>query len=146
MADVAVIATCLNIAIRAATVGKGLHMLQLRDGDVVQELAMFSNGRWDGNNKGVRGYFPCNYCRIISKKAFVRETCSYLNDDTLEENLKRGARALRTSALRVKDTTSHWKLRAGRDHRHYRFAAGEGAPRLPDIPETEFPHTEYIKS
>jgi len=40
--------------------------LSLRKGDIIQVLTQLDTGWWDGIIHGVRGWFPSNYCTLIS--------------------------------------------------------------------------------
>lgn len=40
--------------------------LSFHEGDVIQVITQLESGWWDGVINGVRGWFPSNYCQIIS--------------------------------------------------------------------------------
>lgn len=40
--------------------------LSFHEGDVIQVITQLDSGWWDGVINGVRGWFPSNYCQIIS--------------------------------------------------------------------------------
>ncbi|KAI1000111.1 hypothetical protein K3495_g8086 [Podosphaera aphanis] len=39
--------------------------LSFREGDVIQVITQLDSGWWDGVIKGVRGWFPSNYCQVL---------------------------------------------------------------------------------
>jgi son of sevenless-like protein len=40
--------------------------LSFHEGDVIQVITQLESGWWDGVINGVRGWFPSNYCQVIS--------------------------------------------------------------------------------
>lgn len=40
--------------------------LSFRQGDVIQVITQLESGWWDGVIRGIRGWFPSNYCAVIS--------------------------------------------------------------------------------
>lgn len=40
--------------------------LSFRQGDVIQVITQLESGWWDGIIRGVRGWFPSNYCELIA--------------------------------------------------------------------------------
>lgn len=40
--------------------------LSFRQGDVIQVITQLESGWWDGVIRGVRGWFPSNYCAVVS--------------------------------------------------------------------------------
>jgi son of sevenless-like protein len=40
--------------------------LSFRKGDIIQVLTQLESGWWDGVISDVRGWFPSNYCRVLS--------------------------------------------------------------------------------
>lgn len=40
--------------------------LSFRQGDIIQVITQLESGWWDGIINGVRGWFPSNYCEVIS--------------------------------------------------------------------------------
>ena len=40
--------------------------LSFHEGDVIQVITQLESGWWDGVINGVRGWFPSNYCQIIT--------------------------------------------------------------------------------
>ncbi|KAK3375377.1 ras guanine nucleotide exchange factor domain-containing protein [Podospora didyma] len=47
--------------------------LSFHEGDVIQVITQLESGWWDGVINGVRGWFPSNYCQIISSPDEVPE-------------------------------------------------------------------------
>lgn len=43
--------------------------LSFHEGDIIQVITQLESGWWDGVINGVRGWFPSNYCQIISASA-----------------------------------------------------------------------------
>src|SRR6478736_9219629 len=40
--------------------------LSFHEGDVIQVITQLESGWWDGVINGVRGWFPSNYCQVIT--------------------------------------------------------------------------------
>lgn len=65
--------------------------LSFHEGDVIQVITQLESGWWDGVINGVRGWFPSNYCQVITtpedvleaKKNGIRED---VNDDVDEDD------------------------------------------------------------
>lgn len=56
--------------------------LSFRRGDVIQVLNQLETGWWDGViNNSVRGWFPSNYCAVITDPRDLGEEVSYGHDD-----------------------------------------------------------------
>lgn len=47
--------------------------LSFHEGDVIQVITQLESGWWDGVINGVRGWFPSNYCQVISSPEDVLE-------------------------------------------------------------------------
>lgn len=43
--------------------------LSFRQGDIIQVITQLESGWWDGIINGVRGWFPSNYCEVVSQSA-----------------------------------------------------------------------------
>lgn len=43
--------------------------LSFRQGDIIQVITQLESGWWDGIINGVRGWFPSNYCEVVSQPA-----------------------------------------------------------------------------
>ncbi|KAF2087791.1 guanine-nucleotide dissociation stimulator CDC25 [Saccharata proteae CBS 121410] len=43
--------------------------LSFRQGDIIQVITQLESGWWDGVINGVRGWFPSNYCAVVSRSA-----------------------------------------------------------------------------
>ncbi len=48
--------------------------LSFHEGDVIQVITQLESGWWDGVINGVRGWFPSNYCQIITSPDELPET------------------------------------------------------------------------
>jgi len=46
--------------------GEDENTLTLRAGDMIQVITQLESGWWDGVIDGVRGWFPSNYCVVLS--------------------------------------------------------------------------------
>ena len=63
--------------------------LSFQKGDVIQVITRLASGWWDGVIKGVRGWFPSNYCVVITgpEEATVRDTLQRtFEGDTISES------------------------------------------------------------
>lgn len=47
--------------------------LSFNEGDVIQVITQLESGWWDGVINGVRGWFPSNYCQIITSPDEISE-------------------------------------------------------------------------
>jgi son of sevenless-like protein len=47
--------------------------LSFHEGDVIQVITQLESGWWDGVINGVRGWFPSNYCQVVSNPEDVLE-------------------------------------------------------------------------
>lgn len=47
--------------------------LSFHEGDVIQVITQLESGWWDGVINGVRGWFPSNYCQVLSNPEDVLE-------------------------------------------------------------------------
>lgn len=60
--------------------------LSFHEGDIIQVITQLESGWWDGVINGVRGWFPSNYCQIISGSEEVPEQVQIVdNIDQFEE-------------------------------------------------------------
>lgn len=61
--------------------------LSFHEGDVIQVITQLESGWWDGVINGVRGWFPSNYCQIISSNDELPDTDQQDSGsvDTVEE-------------------------------------------------------------
>lgn len=48
--------------------------LSFHEGDIIQVITQLESGWWDGVINGVRGWFPSNYCQVITNQDEVLET------------------------------------------------------------------------
>ncbi|KAI1082217.1 ras GEF [Whalleya microplaca] len=65
--------------------------LSFHEGDVIQVITQLESGWWDGVINGVRGWFPSNYCQIITSPDELPETLQNEDvehgDDELEDQV-----------------------------------------------------------
>ena len=65
--------------------------LSFHEGDIIQVITQLESGWWDGVINGVRGWFPSNYCQIISSTDEVPEAVQVADlagiDDDLEDQV-----------------------------------------------------------
>jgi len=56
--------------------------LSFHEGDIIQVITQLESGWWDGVINGVRGWFPSNYCQIISSTEEIPDQVQHV--DTLD--------------------------------------------------------------
>ena len=56
--------------------------LSFRQGDVIQVITQLESGWWDGVINGVRGWFPSNYCAVVSPNEEGEDDRNEGDDDT----------------------------------------------------------------
>jgi son of sevenless-like protein len=65
--------------------------LSFHEGDVIQVITQLESGWWDGVINGVRGWFPSNYCQIITSPDEIPESAQNGDmagpDDELEDQV-----------------------------------------------------------
>ncbi|KAI1384679.1 ras GEF [Hypoxylon trugodes] len=64
--------------------------LSFHEGDVIQVITQLESGWWDGVINGVRGWFPSNYCQIITNPEEIPEMQNIdgdNGDDELEDQV-----------------------------------------------------------
>ncbi|KAK0722993.1 ras guanine nucleotide exchange factor domain-containing protein [Lasiosphaeria miniovina] len=59
--------------------------LSFHEGDVIQVITQLESGWWDGVINGVRGWFPSNYCQIITSPDELPEIDENTEPDQVEE-------------------------------------------------------------
>jgi son of sevenless-like protein len=59
--------------------------LSFHEGDVIQVITQLESGWWDGVINGVRGWFPSNYCQVISNPDDPLDTNGRDMDDDADE-------------------------------------------------------------
>ncbi|KAK3997334.1 ras guanine nucleotide exchange factor domain-containing protein [Cladorrhinum sp. PSN332] len=59
--------------------------LSFHEGDIIQVITRLESGWWDGVINGVRGWFPSNYCQIISSPDELPELEENGDNEQLEE-------------------------------------------------------------
>ncbi len=62
--------------------------LSFHEGDVMQVITQLESGWWDGVINGVRGWFPSNYCQIITSPDELPEIEHNPEIDPVEEELE----------------------------------------------------------
>jgi son of sevenless-like protein len=63
--------------------------LSFHEGDIIQVITQLESGWWDGVINGVRGWFPSNYCQVISSPEDVSENKQNgSRPDLLDEDLE----------------------------------------------------------
>jgi hypothetical protein len=58
--------------------------LSFHEGDVIQVITQLESGWWDGVINGVRGWFPSNYCQVLSNPEDVLE--DHRNHDDADDD------------------------------------------------------------
>lgn len=61
--------------------------LSFHEGDIIQVITQLESGWWDGVINGVRGWFPSNYCQVVSNPEDVLEDKNQ-DDPEDEEDLE----------------------------------------------------------
>ncbi|KAG9577346.1 guanine-nucleotide dissociation stimulator CDC25, partial [Aureobasidium melanogenum] len=54
--------------------------LSFRQGDIIQVITQLESGWWDGIIRGVRGWFPSNYCELIAQPGDVAAQSARMSD------------------------------------------------------------------
>ncbi|KAL7626961.1 cell division cycle- protein [Parahypoxylon ruwenzoriense] len=62
--------------------------LSFHEGDVIQVITQLESGWWDGVINGVRGWFPSNYCQIITNPAEIPEQAQNGDGDNGDDDLE----------------------------------------------------------
>ena len=60
--------------------------LSFHEGDVIQVITQLESGWWDGVINGVRGWFPSNYCQIVTSPDEFPEPDHQGIDDPLDDD------------------------------------------------------------
>lgn len=60
--------------------------LSFHEGDIIQVITQLESGWWDGVINGVRGWFPSNYCQIVTSPDELPEPDQDLDDDRVDED------------------------------------------------------------
>lgn len=61
--------------------------LSFHEGDVIQVITQLESGWWDGVINGVRGWFPSNYCQVLSNPEDVQEDRHHDDDRDDDDDL-----------------------------------------------------------
>ncbi|RYP78484.1 hypothetical protein DL771_000437 [Monosporascus sp. 5C6A] len=101
--------------------------LSFRAGDIIQVLSQQESGWWHGITNGVPGWFPSNYCHIVSCPEQTTETAQ---TEELKTNVHVGRRPRIGDPITVED---HWIAQATADGRlfYYNTVTGESSLELP---------------
>lgn len=62
--------------------------LSFHEGDVIQVITQLESGWWDGVINGVRGWFPSNYCQIITNPEEIPEQMQNVDGDNGDDELE----------------------------------------------------------
>lgn len=62
--------------------------LSFHEGDVIQVITQLDSGWWDGVINGVRGWFPSNYCQIITSPADLPDLHQNGNVEPLDDEVE----------------------------------------------------------
>ncbi|KAH8879875.1 ras GEF [Thozetella sp. PMI_491] len=62
--------------------------LSFHEGDVIQVITQLESGWWDGVINGVRGWFPSNYCQIITSPDEIADAEGGVDLEQVEEELE----------------------------------------------------------
>jgi son of sevenless len=62
--------------------------LSFHEGDIIQVITQLESGWWDGVINGVRGWFPSNYCQIITSPDDVPDVDQNADADQLDEDIE----------------------------------------------------------
>ena len=60
--------------------------LSFHEGDVIQVITQLESGWWDGVINGVRGWFPSNYCQIITSPDEIPEAAQAVEGDQVDDD------------------------------------------------------------
>ena len=55
--------------------------LSFHEGDIIQVITQLESGWWDGVINGVRGWFPSNYCAVITNPEDIQDDRNHDADD-----------------------------------------------------------------
>lgn len=65
--------------------------LSFHEGDIIQVITQLESGWWDGVINGVRGWFPSNYCQIVTSPDELPDPAqngeAYRGDDEFEDGV-----------------------------------------------------------
>lgn len=62
--------------------------LSFHEGDVIQVITQLESGWWDGVINGVRGWFPSNYCQIITSPDEIPDALQGNDVDQVDDELE----------------------------------------------------------
>lgn len=121
--------------------------LSFHEGDVIQVITQLESGWWDGVINGVRGWFPSNYCQIITSPDELPEAEQHENggdpveeeveddlyDDDEGETSELEELPLEGTSLGDKSKADYWIPQATPDGRlfYYNTMTGESSSELP---------------
>ncbi|KAI3393677.1 hypothetical protein diail_3814 [Diaporthe ilicicola] len=123
--------------------------LSFHEGDVIQVITQLESGWWDGVINGVRGWFPSNYCQIITSpddlpdseqqdNAFGEPVDEDLDEDPYDDNDEADMSELEELPLEGtsagdRSKADYWIPQATPDGRlfYYNTMTGESSSELP---------------
>ena len=106
--------------------------LSFRQGDLIQVITQLESGWWDGFINGVRGWFPSNYCQLVSIEEGAEEEANgqrrsldqsdRSDDETYEESVNsEPSREEIKDPVRQQEEAAFWIPQATPDGRLYYF-------------------------
>lgn len=129
--------------------------LSFRQGDIIQVITQLESGWWDGIIRGVRGWFPSNYCELIAQPQDVAPLPARLSDphahshthldDTASESSYRHV----DSAPDTQEEAAFWIPQATPDGRLFYFNTLTGVSTMelplenPTMQSEPGPHDKY---
>ncbi|THW07666.1 guanine-nucleotide dissociation stimulator CDC25 [Aureobasidium pullulans] len=129
--------------------------LSFRQGDIIQVITQLESGWWDGIIRGVRGWFPSNYCELIAQPQDVAPLPAHLSDphahshthldDTASESSYRHV----DSAPDTQEEAAFWIPQATPDGRLFYFNTLTGVSTMelplenPTMQSEPGPHDKY---
>lgn len=123
--------------------------LSFHEGDVIQVITQLESGWWDGVINGVRGWFPSNYCQIITSpddlpdseqqdNAFGEQVDEDIDEDPYDDNDEADMSELEELPLEGTSAggmskADYWIPQATPDGRlfYYNTMTGESSSELP---------------
>jgi son of sevenless-like protein len=104
--------------------------LSFRQGDLIQVITQLESGWWDGFINGVRGWFPSNYCQLVSveeggeEEAGQRQSLDQSDrsdDEQYEESVGSEVSTEVRDPVRQQEEAAFWIPQATPDGRLYYF-------------------------
>lgn len=99
--------------------------LSFRQGDVIQVITQLESGWWDGIIRGVRGWFPSNYCELIAAPQEANPLAARLSesrlDDATAESVYRDVTPTQLDVQDSQEEAAFWIPQATPDGRLFYF-------------------------